>query len=177
MGPAASPMSEMVPNTPIAAPRPRVEAISALAHRAIAAMPRPRSGATARTPRGFRSERSSEAQLFRTIAIGVAEPDNLGVDRQEAESAVAMRIGGVATNPARSSRTRRPRRPTLLPVVPRGDRHRAATPRQGARPVRSRRREDTSPLLKLLLGLVLIAAALKASGVEVVEMQVVGGRL
>jgi hypothetical protein len=43
--------------------------------------------------------------------------------------------------------------------------------------VRSRRREDTSPLLKLLLGLVLIAAALKASGVEVVEMQVVGGRL
>jgi hypothetical protein len=89
MGPAASPMSEMVPNTPIAAPRPRVEAISALAHRAIAAMPRPRSGATARTPRGFRSERSSEAQLFRTIAIGVAEPDNLGVDRQEAESAVA----------------------------------------------------------------------------------------
>jgi hypothetical protein len=89
MGPAASPMSEMVPNTPIAAPRPRVEAISALAHRATAAMPRPRSGATARTPRGFRSERSSEAQLFRTIAIGVAEPDNLGVDRQEAESAVA----------------------------------------------------------------------------------------
>jgi hypothetical protein len=89
MGPAASPMSEMVPNTPIAAPRPRVEAISALAHGATAAMPRPRSGATARTPRGFRSERSSQAQLFRSIAIGVAEPDNLGVDRQEAESAVA----------------------------------------------------------------------------------------
>src|SRR5260370_11593285 len=49
MGPAASPMSKTVPNTPIAAPRPRAEArsaVSALVTGVTAPTPRPSSGAT-----------------------------------------------------------------------------------------------------------------------------------
>jgi len=49
IGPAASPMSQIVPNTPMAAPRRRAEArsaISALVTGVTAAMPKPRIGAT-----------------------------------------------------------------------------------------------------------------------------------
>src|SRR5438445_2189671 len=49
MGPAASPMSQMVPNTPMAAPRRRAEArsaMSALVTGVTAPTPRPSSGAT-----------------------------------------------------------------------------------------------------------------------------------
>src|SRR5438270_6869649 len=51
MGPAASPMSQIVPKTPMAAPRRRAEArsaMSALVTGVTAAIPRPRSGATMR---------------------------------------------------------------------------------------------------------------------------------